>query len=104
MTEIQRKSILVRVSARFELARVRVIGSLLYVPYSMMLQRFYQLPFLFQVMEVYGPGDGVRFHPFLFFTSLPLSDKRDAKKISYDKDVFEVKFSLDMFLSSFYRH
>ena len=55
-------------------------------------------------MEVYGPGDGVRFHPFLFFTSLPLSDKRDAKKISYDKDVFEVKFSLDMFLSSFYRH
>ena len=32
MTEIQGKSILVRVSARFELARVRVIGSRLYVP------------------------------------------------------------------------
>ena len=31
MTEIQGKSILVRVSARFELARVRVIGSRLYV-------------------------------------------------------------------------
>ena len=31
MTEIQEKSILVRVSARFELARVRVIGSRLYV-------------------------------------------------------------------------
>ena len=30
MTEIQGKSILVRVSARFELARVRVIGSRLY--------------------------------------------------------------------------
>ena len=30
MTEIQGKSILVRVSARFELARVRVIGSQLY--------------------------------------------------------------------------
>ena len=30
MTEIQRKSILVRVSARFELARVRVIESQLY--------------------------------------------------------------------------
>ena len=31
MTEIQGKSILVRVSARLELARVRVIGSRLYV-------------------------------------------------------------------------
>ena len=31
MTEIQGKSLLVRVSARFELARVRVIGSQLYV-------------------------------------------------------------------------
>ena len=31
MTEIQGKSILVRVSARFELARVRVIGSQLYI-------------------------------------------------------------------------
>ena len=30
MTEIQEKSILVRVSARFELVRVRVIGSQLY--------------------------------------------------------------------------
>ena len=30
MTEIQGKSILARVSARFELARVRVIGSRLY--------------------------------------------------------------------------
>ena len=40
--------------------------SRLYAPYSMMLQRFYQLPFLFQVMEVYGPGDGVRFHQFDF--------------------------------------
>ena len=30
MTEIQGKSILVRVSARFELARARVIGSRLY--------------------------------------------------------------------------
>ena len=30
MTEIQGKSILVRVSARFELARARVIGSQLY--------------------------------------------------------------------------
>ena len=30
MKEIKRKSILVRVSARFELARVRVIGSRLY--------------------------------------------------------------------------
>ena len=30
MTDIQGKSILVRVSARFELARVRVIGSQLY--------------------------------------------------------------------------
>ena len=35
MTEIQEKSILVRVSARFELARVRVIGSGLY--YELML-------------------------------------------------------------------
>ena len=33
MTEIQGKSILVRVSARFELARVRVIGSPLYLPF-----------------------------------------------------------------------
>ena len=31
MTEIQGKSILVRVSARFELARVRVIGSRMYM-------------------------------------------------------------------------
>ena len=31
MTEIQGKSILVRVSARFDLARVRVIGSQLYI-------------------------------------------------------------------------
>ena len=31
MTEIQGKSILVRVSVRFELARVRVIGSRLYL-------------------------------------------------------------------------
>ena len=31
MTEIQGKSILVRVSARFELVRVRVIGSQLYI-------------------------------------------------------------------------
>ena len=30
MTEIQGKSILVRVSARFELTRIRVIGSQLY--------------------------------------------------------------------------
>ena len=34
MTEIQGKSILVRVSARFELARVRVIGSRLYLEAS----------------------------------------------------------------------
>ena len=57
---------------------------------------------------MYGPGDGVRFHQFFFFTSLPLPDKRDAMLISYDKDIFEVKFSLDLFLnsplSSFYRH
>ena len=33
MTEIQGKSILVRVSERFELARVRVIGSQLYTIY-----------------------------------------------------------------------
>ena len=31
MTEIQGKSVLVRVNARFELGRVRVIGSQLYV-------------------------------------------------------------------------
>ena len=31
MTEMQGKSILVRVSARFELARVRVVGSRLYL-------------------------------------------------------------------------
>ena len=31
MTEIRGKSVLVRVSSRFELARVRVIGSQLYV-------------------------------------------------------------------------
>ena len=31
MTEIQGKSILVRASARFELARVRVVGSQLYI-------------------------------------------------------------------------
>ena len=31
MTQIQGKSILVRVSARFELPRVRVIGSRLYI-------------------------------------------------------------------------
>ena len=34
MAEIQGKSILVRVSARFELARVRVIGSRLYLHVS----------------------------------------------------------------------
>ena len=34
MTEIQGKSILVRVRARFKLARVRVIGSQLYVDFS----------------------------------------------------------------------
>ena len=34
MTEIQGKSILVRVRARFELARVRVIGSQLYIDFS----------------------------------------------------------------------
>ena len=33
MTEIQGKSILVRVSARFQLARVRVVGSRLYFIY-----------------------------------------------------------------------
>ena len=37
MTEIQGKSILVLVSARFELARVRVIGSQLY---SLLIERF----------------------------------------------------------------
>ena len=44
MTEIQGKSILVRVSTRFELARVRVIGSRLYfyniVRWSSMLKQF----------------------------------------------------------------
>ena len=34
MNEIHGKSILVRVSARFELARVRVIGSRLYTVYA----------------------------------------------------------------------
>ena len=34
MTEIQGKSILVRVSARLELARVRVIGSQLYIAHE----------------------------------------------------------------------
>ena len=34
MTEIQGKLILVRVRARFELARVRVIGSQLYIDFS----------------------------------------------------------------------
>ena len=34
MTEIQGKSILVRVRARFELARVRVIRSQLYIDFS----------------------------------------------------------------------
>ena len=37
MTEIQGKSILVRVSARFELARVRVIGSRLYILVAFLL-------------------------------------------------------------------
>ena len=40
MTEIQGKSILVRVSARFQLARVRVIGSLLYLLYLDPLEKF----------------------------------------------------------------
>ena len=39
MTEIQGKSILVRVSARFELARVRVIGSQLYINIEVSLPR-----------------------------------------------------------------
>ena len=34
MTEIEGKSILVRVSARFELARVQVIGGQLYIDFS----------------------------------------------------------------------
>ena len=34
MTEIQGKSILLRVSARFELARVQVIGGQLYIDFS----------------------------------------------------------------------
>ena len=84
MTEIQGKSIW------FELARVRVIGRRVYVPYSMMLQRFYLLPFSFS-------GDGSvwtwgwgKISSVLFFTSLPLPDKRDAMLISDDKDIFEV--------------
>ena len=76
----------------------------------MMLQRFYPLPFSFS-------GDGSvwtwgwgKISSVLFFTSLPLPDERDARLISYDKDIFEVKFSLDLLLnlnsplSSFYRH
>ena len=76
----------------------------------MMPQRFYPLPFSFS-------GDGSvwtwgwgKISSVLFFTSLPLPDKRDALLISYDKDIFEVKFSLDLLLnlnsplSSFYRH
>ena len=76
----------------------------------MMLQRFYLLPFSFS-------GDGSvwtwgwgKISSVLFFTSLPLPDERDARLISYDKDIFEVKFSLDLLLnlnsplSSFYRH
>ena len=39
MTEIQGKSILVRVSARFELARVRVIGSRLYLEFCRKVAR-----------------------------------------------------------------
>ena len=75
-----------------------------------MLQRFYLLPFSFS-------GDGSvwtwgwgKISSVLFFTSLPLPDKRDARLISYGKDIFEVKLSLDLFLnlnsplSSFYRH
>ena len=41
MTEIQGKSILVRVSARFKLARVQVIGSRLYIT---LFQKFPLLP------------------------------------------------------------
>ena len=49
MTEIQRKSILVRVSARLELARVRVIGSrlsyklLAYIVYQNIQSRISEL-------------------------------------------------------------
>ena len=45
MTEIQGKSILVRVSARFELARVQVIGSRLCVKFAYHFRINYDLNF-----------------------------------------------------------
>ena len=49
MTEIQGKSILVRVSARFELARVRVIASRLYFTSAVTYKKYNRL--------VYTPPD-----------------------------------------------
>ena len=98
MTEIQWKSILVRVSE-----------SLSYRESTVCTVQYDATTFLPTSFSFSGDGSvwtwgWGKISSVLFFTSLPLSDKRDAKRISYDKDVFEVKFSLDMFLSSFYRH
>ena len=60
MTEIQGKSILVRVSARFELARAQVIGSQLYLAASFKKQELILLSLksyqaYFRIMENKGP-------------------------------------------------
>ena len=54
MTEIQGKSILVRVSARFELARVRVIGSQLYCDLAVLTVPVIDVVFNLNVCEFLG--------------------------------------------------
>ena len=61
MTEIQVKSILVRVSEGSNY-RESAVCTVQYDATTFLPTSF----FIFQVMEVYGPGDGVRFHQFYF--------------------------------------
>ena len=60
MTEIQGKSILVRISARFELARVRVIGSQLshvvLIHHSEGVDKYWNQPFLCRSSSPLGSG------------------------------------------------
>ena len=104
MTEIQGKSILVRVSEGSSY-RESTVCTVQYDATTFLLTSFS------------FSGDGSvwtwgwgKISSVLFFTSLPLPDKRDARLISYGKDIFEVKLSLDLFLNlnsplrSFYRH
>ena len=87
MTEIQGKSILVRVNARFELARVPVIGSQLHVSVSDRRFSFgFLMPLTIGLIRAVGCSDTSKFTEGSWQRSFTVNNERAVRTLKPSSD------------------